>query len=30
MAGLIGMDAKAIEALLEGESSLKKASKYWD
>jgi hypothetical protein len=29
-AGLMGMDACAIEALLEGESSLKNVSKYWD
>jgi len=30
MAGLISMDANAIEALLEGDLSLKRASKYWD
>jgi transposase len=30
LAALVSMDANAIEALLEGESSLKKASKYWD
>ena len=30
MAGLISMDACAIEALLRGDSSLKRASKYWD
>jgi IS5 family transposase len=30
MAGLISMDANAIEALLAGDSSLKRASKYWD
>jgi transposase len=30
MAGLISMEACAIEALLEGDSSLKKVSKYWD
>jgi len=30
MAGLISMDACAVEALINGESSLKKASKYWD
>jgi hypothetical protein len=30
MAGLISMEACAIEALLAGESSLKRASKYWD
>jgi transposase len=29
MAGLISMDANAIEALIEGEESLKTASKYW-
>ena len=30
LAGLISMDACAIEALLRGDSSLKRASKYWD
>jgi transposase len=30
MAGLISMDANAIEAIVEGERSLKTASKYWD
>jgi hypothetical protein len=30
MAGLIGMDANAIDAIVEGEESLKTASKYWD
>jgi IS5 family transposase len=30
MAGLVCMEANAIEALLVGESSLKRASKYWD
>jgi transposase len=30
IAGLISMDACAIEALLRGDSSLKRASKYWD
>lgn len=30
LAGLISMDANAIEALLAGESSLKCVSKYWD
>jgi hypothetical protein len=30
MAGLVSMEANAIEALLAGESSLKRASKYWD
>jgi transposase len=30
MAGLISMDANAIEAIVEGEKSLKNASKYWD
>jgi transposase len=30
MAGLISMEACAIEALLAGESSLKRVSKYWD
>ena len=29
-AGLISVDANAIEALLEGEESLKNVSKYWD
>jgi hypothetical protein len=29
-AGLICMDACAIEAMLEGEASLKNVSKYWD
>ncbi len=29
-AGLIGMDANAIDALVEGEESLKAVSKYWD
>lgn len=30
LAGVISMEANAIEALLEGDLSLKKASKYWD
>jgi transposase len=30
VAGLVSMDANAIEALLEGDLSLKRASKYWD
>jgi IS5 family transposase len=30
MAGLVSMEANAIEALLRGDSSLKCASKYWD
>jgi len=30
MAGLVSMEANAIEALLAGELSLKRASKYWD
>ena len=30
MAGLISMDANAIEAIVEGEESLKTVSKYWD
>ncbi|MCJ7763460.1 hypothetical protein MUP38_08420, partial [Candidatus Bathyarchaeota archaeon] len=30
MAGLVSMEANAIEALLRGDSSLKNASKYWD
>ena len=30
LAGLVCMEANAIEALLVGESSLKRASKYWD
>jgi hypothetical protein len=30
LAGLISMDANAIEAIVEGERSLKTASKYWD
>jgi hypothetical protein len=30
MAGLIGMNANAIDAIVEGEESLKTASKYWD
>jgi transposase len=29
MAGLISMDANAIEAIVEGEESLKSVSKYW-
>ncbi len=29
MAGLISMDANAIEAIVEGEESLKTVSKYW-
>jgi transposase len=29
MAGLIGMDANALEALFEGEESLRSVSKYW-
>jgi hypothetical protein len=29
-AGLISVDANAIEAMIEGEQSLKNASKYWD
>ena len=30
LAGLVSVDACAIEALLAGESSLKRASRYWD
>jgi hypothetical protein len=30
MAGLISMDANAVDALVEGEESLRKVSKYWD
>jgi hypothetical protein len=29
MAGLISMDANAIEAIVDGEVSLKSVSKYW-
>jgi len=29
MAGLISMNANAIEAIVEGEESLKTVSKYW-
>lgn len=30
MAGLISLDANALDALVEGEESLRKVSKYWD
>jgi hypothetical protein len=30
MAGLISVDANAIEAMVQGEKSLKTVSKYWD
>ena len=30
LAGLVSMEANAIEALLAGDFSLKKASRYWD
>ena len=30
LAGLISLDANAVEALVEGEESLRKVSKYWD
>jgi hypothetical protein len=29
MAGLIGMNANAIEAIVEGQESLRSVSKYW-
>jgi hypothetical protein len=29
MAGLIGLNAIAIEAIVEGEESLRRVSKYW-
>ena len=29
-AGLISLDANAMDALLEGEESLRSVSKYWD
>jgi transposase len=30
LAGLISLDANAVDALVEGEESLRKVSKYWD
>lgn len=30
MAGLVGIDANAIKAMIEGENSLKAVSQYWD